>query len=128
MADYFIGGDLVTKSVVSDSCNPMDCSPPGSSVHGISKARILDWIAISFSNFTDAEQKIPGWQIKIAFQVQVKTAMSLDIKSRFNNTGFSTGDVTWGLWFLSLTGIKPVTTGRARDSACSGPLRGGVEG
>ena len=29
-------------------CNPMDCSPPGSSVHGISQARILEWIAISF--------------------------------------------------------------------------------
>ena len=27
----------------------MDCSPPGSSVHGISQARILEWIAISFS-------------------------------------------------------------------------------
>ena len=28
----------------------MDCSPPGSSVHGILQARILDWVAISFSN------------------------------------------------------------------------------
>ena len=30
-------------------CDPMDCSPPGSSVHRISQARILDWVAISFS-------------------------------------------------------------------------------
>ena len=30
-------------------CNPMDCSLPGSSVHGISQARILEWVAISFS-------------------------------------------------------------------------------
>ena len=30
-------------------CNPMDSSPPGSSVHRILKARILEWIAISFS-------------------------------------------------------------------------------
>ena len=29
--------------------DPMDCSPPGSSVHGISQARILEWVAISFS-------------------------------------------------------------------------------
>ena len=29
--------------------NPMDCSPPGSSVHGILQARILEWIAILFS-------------------------------------------------------------------------------
>ena len=28
--------------------NPMDCSPPGSSVHGIFQAIILEWIAISF--------------------------------------------------------------------------------
>ena len=30
-------------------CNPMDCSLPGSSVHGIFQARILEWVAISFS-------------------------------------------------------------------------------
>ena len=30
-------------------CNLVDCSPPGSSVHGISKARILEWVAISSS-------------------------------------------------------------------------------
>ena len=29
-------------------CNPMDCSPPGSSVHGNFQARILEWVAISF--------------------------------------------------------------------------------
>ena len=29
-------------------CSPMDCTPPGSSVHGILQARILEWIAISF--------------------------------------------------------------------------------
>ena len=31
------------------ACNPVDCSPPGSSVHGILQARILEWVAISFS-------------------------------------------------------------------------------
>ena len=30
-------------------CNPVGCSPPGSSVHGILQARILEWVAISFS-------------------------------------------------------------------------------
>ena len=30
-------------------CDPMDCSPPGSSVHGIFQARILEWVAISYS-------------------------------------------------------------------------------
>ena len=30
-------------------CNTMDWSPPGSSIHGILQARILEWVAISFS-------------------------------------------------------------------------------
>ena len=30
-------------------CDPTDCSLPGSSIHGISQARILEWVAISFS-------------------------------------------------------------------------------
>ena len=30
-------------------CDPMDCSPPGSSAHGIPQARILEWVAIPFS-------------------------------------------------------------------------------
>ena len=42
-----------SESEVSQSCptlcNPMDCGLPGSSVHGISQARVLEWIAISFS-------------------------------------------------------------------------------
>jgi len=31
-------------------CNPMDCSLSGSSVHGISQARVLEWVAISYSS------------------------------------------------------------------------------
>ena len=37
---------------MSDSCNPMDSSLPGSSVHGILQARILEWVALSFSRVT----------------------------------------------------------------------------
>ena len=44
---------LESESEVTQSCptlcNPVDCSPPGSSVHGILQARILEWVAISFS-------------------------------------------------------------------------------
>ena len=39
---------LVTKSCLT-LCDLMDCSPSGSSVHGISQARILEWVAIPFS-------------------------------------------------------------------------------
>ena len=33
-------------------CDPMDCSPPGSSIYGIFQARILEWVAMSFSRGT----------------------------------------------------------------------------
>ena len=45
-----VGGLLLfSHLVVSDPCDPVNCSPPGSSVLGISQARILEWVAISFS-------------------------------------------------------------------------------
>ena len=45
--------DNITDCEVAQSCptlcDPMDCSLSGSSVHGIFQARVLEWIAISFS-------------------------------------------------------------------------------
>ena len=42
-----------SESEVAQSCptlsDPMDCSPPGSAVHGIFQARVLEWGAIAFS-------------------------------------------------------------------------------
>ena len=42
-----------SESEVTQSCptlpDPMDCSPPGSSAHGIFRARVLEWVAIAFS-------------------------------------------------------------------------------
>ena len=40
---------VLSRLVVSNSLHPMDCSPPGSSVHGILKARILEWVAMPSS-------------------------------------------------------------------------------
>ena len=40
--------ERVSCSVLSNSLDPMECSLPGSSVHGILWARILEWVAISF--------------------------------------------------------------------------------
>ena len=48
-----------SESEVAQSCptlsDPMDCSPPGSSIHGIFQARVVEWVAIAFS---------PGWTRK----------------------------------------------------------------
>ena len=43
----------------STLCDPMDCSPPGSSVHGILKARILEWVAI----FSSRDLPNPGIEL-----------------------------------------------------------------
>ena len=39
-------------------CDPMDCSPPGSSVHGTLQARILEWVAISLGIFLTQEPNL----------------------------------------------------------------------
>ena len=45
-------------SCVQFFCNSMDCSLPGSSVHGIFQARTLEWVAISFSNAWKWKMKV----------------------------------------------------------------------
>ena len=53
-----------SESEVAQSCptlrDPMDCSPPGSSVHGIFQARVLEWGAIAFSEIHLEPVNIPN--------------------------------------------------------------------
>ena len=51
-AHFLTKASAASKSLQSclTLCNPMDSSPSGHSVHGILQARILEWVAISFSN------------------------------------------------------------------------------
>ena len=51
---------MCSCSAVSNFCSPMNCSPPGSSVYGIFQARILEWVAISFSR----DLPDPGIELK----------------------------------------------------------------
>ena len=54
----------VEYSEVAQSCltlrDPVDCSPPGSSVHGILQARVLEWVAISFSRGSSQPSQQPA--------------------------------------------------------------------
>ena len=55
-----------THRVMSNFCNPIECSPPGSSVHGISQARTLEWVVISFprgSSYPGFKPTFPGLQV-----------------------------------------------------------------
>ena len=47
--DYSLESESEVAQLCPTFCNPKDCSLPGSSVHGIFQARILEWVAISFS-------------------------------------------------------------------------------
>ena len=47
---------LVTQESSWTLCDPMDCSPPSSSVHGILQVRVLEWVAISFSRVPGGEE------------------------------------------------------------------------
>ena len=55
---------------VAQSCltlsDPMDCSPPGSSIHGIFQARVLEWGAIAFSGTRHSSQKSHGSEKQVA--------------------------------------------------------------
>ena len=60
-----------SESEVAESCptlsNPMDCSPPGSSIHGIFQAKVLEWGAIAFSSIgaslvAQVVKNLPGMQ------------------------------------------------------------------
>ena len=46
---FHLAGGGLTANLSLTLCDPMDCNPPSSSVHGISQTRILEWVAISFS-------------------------------------------------------------------------------
>ena len=51
-----------SESEVAESCptlsDPMDCGPPGSSIHGIFQARVLEWAAVAFSVYCPSDEKI----------------------------------------------------------------------
>ena len=56
-----------SESEIAQSCptlsDPMDCSPPGSYVHGIFQARVLEWGAVAFSKADTTMYKIDGqWE------------------------------------------------------------------
>ena len=58
-----------SESEVTQLCptlrNPMDCSLPGSSIHRIFQARVLEWVAIAFSdNYTNIILICPGCNLE----------------------------------------------------------------
>ena len=86
----------VTIKTVAQSCptlcDPMDCSSPGSSVHEIFPAKILEWVAISFSRGSSqprdwtrdsctAGRFFTDWATREAPTIKIKTLINSSLKS-----------------------------------------------
>ena len=69
-----------SSPILSD---PMDCSPPGSSVHGIFQARVLEWGAIAFSEPLGLTSFIFLFQIVICFPKRKKKMTLFPPTNRF---------------------------------------------
>ena len=82
-----------SESEDSQSCpilsDPMDCSPPGSSVHGIFQARVLEWGAIAFSTY------VLLYVDKIFIPVLTEDSWFLISAFAFHLLKHSLG---WGIW------------------------------
>ena len=86
----------------------MDCSPPGSPVHEISQARILEWVSISFSRGSSQPRTKPIKNALISFKSQremfrahsikyFKSDYFLSLSHKYSNVLFSPGWVSGGL-------------------------------
>ena len=68
-----------SESEVPQSCltlsNPMDCSPPGSSVHGIFQATVLEWGAIAFSLILDSEKAMTPHSSTLALKIHRRRSL-----------------------------------------------------
>ena len=89
---------LITQSCLI-VCDPMDCSPLGSSVHGILQARILEWVAIPFSRGSSqprdltpvshiGDRFVTIWATREACTVSYNTFKSWKGLRKFSTDGF----------------------------------------
>ena len=78
---------LKSESEVAESCptlnDPMDCSPPGSSVHGIFQARVLEWGAIAFSKRFHTQKELATFSMATGIRaVPVMDSSSISPKHK----------------------------------------------
>ena len=68
-------------SVMSKSLRPINCSPPGFSVHGIFQARILEWVAISYSRDGNCVSCISCTGMQILYYCAIWDSLAAAAKS-----------------------------------------------
>ena len=99
-------------------CDPMDCSPPGSSVRGILQARILDWAAIRSSSGSSR----PRDQAQVSYTSCVGRRVLSHLGSRAPGLGDGlglphAGPAVYLLWGVHHTGPSPSTNSTSLPSA-----------
>ena len=88
----------------------MDCSLPGSSVHGIFQARLLEWVAISFSKYADdttlmaeSKEEVKSLLMKVKEESE-KVGLKLNIQK---TNIMASGPIT--SWQIDGETVEPVT-------------------
>ena len=90
-------------------CDTMDCSPPGSSIHGIFQARILGWVAISFSRGSSRPRIFPGFvRIKPRSPTLQAGALSSEPKVTLTNLIQSVQPIPWPQVLVQKLTTNPV--------------------
>ena len=95
---------LKSESEVTQSCptlsDRMDCSPPGSSIHGIFQARVLEWVAISFSNAGKWKVKVKSLSRIRLFATPWTAAHQAPPSMRFSRQEhWAWGAIAFSKWF-----------------------------
>ena len=73
-------------------CDPMDCSLPGSSVHGIFQAGVLEWVAIAFSEWSIWSLKLLKWSTERQPFLFRECSSNLQFTERAENAYMANGD------------------------------------
>ena len=102
--------ERVVPQLCPTLCDPMGCSPPGSSVHGFLQARILEWVAIPFSRrssqskdwtlvFHIASRFFTIWATREAL-IQLRAALKKKKKVFLSCSILIWSDLIWSLWII----------------------------
>ena len=101
-----------SESEVAQSCqtlsHPMDCSPPGSSAHGICQVRVLEWGAIAFSGDYHTKQSNSETEGQISYDITYMRNLNYDTNELIHETETDLQTQSTDLWLSKGEGAEGV--------------------